>query len=136
MVREILRARIAASGIGRLGERPAFDPVAWAVECQGRGRPPTFEPAMDNARHIDAGPPRRLWEAPTVTTVALEDLVGGPAEDLAELGDPMEAAALEDEQLCSCGHVDGVHMRGTNACARAWCPCVEFEAAPAVEAVQ
>lgn len=172
MVREILRARIAASGIGRRGERPAFVDPRCCPRCGsiddchcadvvGGGERPAFRPygtcircggslgasgacrdvaceraAVAQLIHGPGGQaalePKATWVPPTVRTIQLE----GDADHHPLWGDPMEAPPLEDEQLCSCGHVDGVHMLGTNACARAWCPCVEFEAAPAVEAVQ
>jgi len=119
MVREILRARLQAAGIARCGERPAFDEALYR-----RG-----------ARLLDLMvPPVRHWEAPTVQSEPLEGLVG--PGDACGLVDPMEAPALEGEQLCLCGETDGVHMLGANACTVEGCRCEEFTAAPAVEAVQ
>jgi hypothetical protein len=43
---------------------------------------------------------------------------------------------LEDEQLCVCGHSDGVHGLGVNDCHVHECPCGEFQPVAQVEAVQ
>jgi hypothetical protein len=60
--------------------------------------------------------PKAIWVAPTDPIACQE--------------------ALEGEQLCSCGHSDGVHLLGANTCAFEPCKCEEFTAALAVEAVQ
>jgi hypothetical protein len=84
---------------------------------------------------VPAAPPRRPWVPPTLTTVEREEVRQRLEDLVVGWRDPADAPALEGEQLCTCGHPDGVHMLGTNACAEAWCRCVEFVAAPA-QAVQ
>lgn len=155
IVREILRRRIQASGIGRRGERPAFGFAdQLCVYCgqliPGPGVPQPGgnvahqscdEDAAERADLATPAPvlvgaaalePKATWVAPpTLRRVFLEDLA-----ELALGHDPLHAPALEDEQLCVCGHTDGHHMLGANGCTFEPCKCGEFAAAPSVEAVQ
>lgn len=157
IVREILRRRIQAAGIARRGERPAFggatcracgsDCLPHKTElcwpCWQLANPyPQSEPPP-----LQAPAPRRPYTPPALTKVPapqLADVVGGPAGELAEGPSWMEkppasvattSEPLEDEQLCTCDHTDGVHVLGVNQCALRGCSCGEFELVARVEDV-
>jgi hypothetical protein len=108
-VKKFLRAQLQhATGVSVRAERPA---VPVEVYQLARSLRPAFVFCAAGAEHPRAdGPPTCL------------------------LG-PM-AEQLEGEQLCSCGHTDGVHYLGANHCDVFECPCAEFEPVAQVEAVQ
>jgi len=118
-VKALLRAQLAAAGVARRGERPAFTGgpgflMAETTRCNGCGVLVTFRTldpwgrCRDCAAHVPE-----------------------PAGDQ----DPAEAQQLEGEQLCTCDHPDGLHLLGTNSCAREGCRCAEFTPVAKVEAV-